>query len=156
MDRALAWLSRSRVVLVRYDKKVSNYIGLVQLACVNANEELTGIADGDITNRFLLSLPPLPAPCLDTPPRQCVSLWHLRYASRGPSEHRILQQVLETLYCGRARVAPAALLQCRRVPFIDGAVADSVRCAGTRNATRRLSITGDVTGDFHNGESTGG
>ena len=33
VERTLAWLSKCRAVLVRYDKKVSNYIGLIQLAC---------------------------------------------------------------------------------------------------------------------------
>ena len=33
VERTLAWLSKCRAILVRYDKKVSNYIGLVQLAC---------------------------------------------------------------------------------------------------------------------------
>ena len=29
----LAWLSKCRAILVRYDKKASNYVGLIQLAC---------------------------------------------------------------------------------------------------------------------------
>ena len=29
----LAWLSKCRAILVRYDKKVSNYAGLIELAC---------------------------------------------------------------------------------------------------------------------------
>ena len=33
VERTLAWLSKCRAVLVRYDKKASNYIGLLQ-ACV--------------------------------------------------------------------------------------------------------------------------
>ena len=33
VERTSAWLSRCRAILVRYDKKVANYIGLVQLAC---------------------------------------------------------------------------------------------------------------------------
>ena len=33
VERTLAWLSKCRAVLVRYDKKVSNYVGLIQLAC---------------------------------------------------------------------------------------------------------------------------
>ena len=33
VERTLAWLSKCRAVLVRYDKKASNYIGLLQLAC---------------------------------------------------------------------------------------------------------------------------
>ena len=28
----MTWLSKSRAILVRYDKKASNYIGLIQLA----------------------------------------------------------------------------------------------------------------------------
>ena len=34
LERTLAWLSKCRAILVRYDKKASNYIGLIQLACV--------------------------------------------------------------------------------------------------------------------------
>ena len=33
VERTLAWLSKCRAILVRYDKKESNYIGLIQLAC---------------------------------------------------------------------------------------------------------------------------
>ena len=33
VERTLAWLSKCRAILVRYDKKVSNYLGLLQLAC---------------------------------------------------------------------------------------------------------------------------
>lgn len=33
VERTLAWLSKCRAILVRYDKKVSNYVGLIQLAC---------------------------------------------------------------------------------------------------------------------------
>ena len=33
VERTLAWLSKCRAILVRYDKKASNYVGLVQLAC---------------------------------------------------------------------------------------------------------------------------
>ena len=33
MERTLAWLSKCRAILVRYDKQASNYMGLVQLAC---------------------------------------------------------------------------------------------------------------------------
>ena len=33
VERTLAWLSKCRAILVRYDKKVRNYIGLIQLAC---------------------------------------------------------------------------------------------------------------------------
>ena len=33
VERTLAWLSKCRAILARYDKKVSNYIGLIQLAC---------------------------------------------------------------------------------------------------------------------------
>ena len=33
VERTLASLSKYRTILVRYDTKASNYIGLVQLAC---------------------------------------------------------------------------------------------------------------------------
>ena len=33
VERTLAWLSKCRAILVRYDKKVPNYMGLIQLAC---------------------------------------------------------------------------------------------------------------------------
>ena len=33
VEHTLAWLSKCRAILVRYDKKVSNYIGLIQMAC---------------------------------------------------------------------------------------------------------------------------
>ena len=33
VERTLAWLSKCRTILVRYDKMMSNYIGLIQLAC---------------------------------------------------------------------------------------------------------------------------
>jgi putative transposase len=33
VERTLAWLSKCRAILVRYDKKSSNYLGLIQLAC---------------------------------------------------------------------------------------------------------------------------
>ena len=32
VERTLAWLSKCRAILVRYDKKVSNYMGPIQLA----------------------------------------------------------------------------------------------------------------------------
>ena len=32
VERTLAWLSKCRAVLVRYDKKVANYLGVLQLA----------------------------------------------------------------------------------------------------------------------------
>ena len=31
--RTLGWLSKCRAILVRYDKKPANYLGLLQLAC---------------------------------------------------------------------------------------------------------------------------
>ena len=34
VERTLAWLSKCRAVLVRYDKKASNYLGLLKLACI--------------------------------------------------------------------------------------------------------------------------
>lgn len=33
VERTLAWLSKCRALLVRYDKHASNYLGLLQLAC---------------------------------------------------------------------------------------------------------------------------
>ena len=33
VERTLAWLSKCRAILVRYDKHASNYLGLLQLAC---------------------------------------------------------------------------------------------------------------------------
>ena len=33
VERTLSWRSKRRAILVRYDKKASNYIGLIQLVC---------------------------------------------------------------------------------------------------------------------------
>ncbi len=33
VERTIAWLQKCRAILVRYDKKAQNYLGLVQLAC---------------------------------------------------------------------------------------------------------------------------
>ena len=33
VERTLGWLSKCRSILVRYDKKASNYLSLLQLAC---------------------------------------------------------------------------------------------------------------------------
>ena len=33
VERTLAWLSKCRAILVRYDKKAKNYLALLQLAC---------------------------------------------------------------------------------------------------------------------------
>jgi putative transposase len=33
VERAFAWLSKCRGILVRYEKKDENYLGLIQLAC---------------------------------------------------------------------------------------------------------------------------
>ena len=33
VERTLAWLQRCRAILIRYDKKWANYLGLIQLAC---------------------------------------------------------------------------------------------------------------------------
>jgi putative transposase len=33
VERTFAWLSKCRGILVRYEKKDSNYLGLIQLAC---------------------------------------------------------------------------------------------------------------------------
>ena len=34
VERTIAWLSKCRGLLVRYEKKARNYLGLIQLACV--------------------------------------------------------------------------------------------------------------------------
>ena len=34
VERTFAWLSKCRALLVRYEKKAVNYLGLLQLACV--------------------------------------------------------------------------------------------------------------------------
>jgi putative transposase len=33
VERTLAWLSKCRAILIRYAKKSSNYLGIIQLAC---------------------------------------------------------------------------------------------------------------------------
>ena len=33
VERTLDWLSKCRAILMRYDKKTVNYLGLIQLAC---------------------------------------------------------------------------------------------------------------------------
>ncbi len=33
VERALAWLQKCRGILIRYDKKPENYLGLIQLGC---------------------------------------------------------------------------------------------------------------------------
>jgi putative transposase len=33
VERTFAWLSKCRAILIRYDKKDGNYLGLIQLAC---------------------------------------------------------------------------------------------------------------------------
>jgi len=33
VERTLAWLQKCRALLVRYDKKAENFLGLIQLAC---------------------------------------------------------------------------------------------------------------------------
>jgi putative transposase len=34
VERTLAWLSKCRTILIRYEKKAVNYLGFVQLACM--------------------------------------------------------------------------------------------------------------------------
>ena len=34
VERTLAWLSKCRAILIRWDKKAANYLGLLKLACV--------------------------------------------------------------------------------------------------------------------------
>ncbi len=33
VERALGWLSKCRAILVRYDKKACNYLGMIKIAC---------------------------------------------------------------------------------------------------------------------------
>jgi putative transposase len=33
VERTISWLNRCRALLIRWDKKAANYLGLVQLAC---------------------------------------------------------------------------------------------------------------------------
>lgn len=33
VERTISWLNKCRAILVRYDKKAENYLGLIQLAC---------------------------------------------------------------------------------------------------------------------------
>lgn len=34
VERTLAWLSKCRGILVRYEKKARNYVGMLQVACI--------------------------------------------------------------------------------------------------------------------------
>ncbi len=34
VERTLSWLSKCRAILVRYEKKAANYLGLVKMACI--------------------------------------------------------------------------------------------------------------------------
>ena len=34
VERTIGWLNRCRAILVRYNKKASNYLGLIQVACI--------------------------------------------------------------------------------------------------------------------------
>jgi putative transposase len=34
VERTLGWLSKCRAILVRYEKKAANYLGLVKVACI--------------------------------------------------------------------------------------------------------------------------
>jgi putative transposase len=33
VERTIAWLNRCRAILVRYERKAANYLGLIQIAC---------------------------------------------------------------------------------------------------------------------------
>ena len=46
VERTLAWLSKCRAVLVRYDKKAANYLGVLQLACALLWFRLPTVASG--------------------------------------------------------------------------------------------------------------
>ncbi len=34
VERTLGWLSKCRAILIRYDKKAANYLGLIKVACI--------------------------------------------------------------------------------------------------------------------------
>jgi putative transposase len=34
VERTLSWLSKCRAILVRYEKKAANYLGLIKVACI--------------------------------------------------------------------------------------------------------------------------
>lgn len=34
VERTLGWLSKCRAILVRYDKKAANYLGMIKVACI--------------------------------------------------------------------------------------------------------------------------
>lgn len=34
VERTLGWLSKCRAILVRYDKKAANYLGMIKVACM--------------------------------------------------------------------------------------------------------------------------
>ena len=34
VERTLGWLSKCRAILIRYEKKATNYLGLIKLACI--------------------------------------------------------------------------------------------------------------------------
>jgi putative transposase len=34
VERTLRWLSKCRAILVRYEKKTANYLGLIKVACI--------------------------------------------------------------------------------------------------------------------------
>jgi putative transposase len=34
VERTLGWLSKCRAILVRYEKKAANYLGLIMVACI--------------------------------------------------------------------------------------------------------------------------
>lgn len=34
VERTLGWLSKCRAILVRYEKKASNYLGMIKVACI--------------------------------------------------------------------------------------------------------------------------
>ncbi len=55
MERTLAWLSRCRAVLVRYDKLAERYLAMVKLACALLwFRRWHGLADDPSTDPSLL------------------------------------------------------------------------------------------------------
>jgi putative transposase len=50
VERTLSWLSKCRGILVRYEKKAVNYLGLIQLACgLHWFRRLHGMSPTDTT-----------------------------------------------------------------------------------------------------------
>lgn len=53
VERTFAWLSKCRALLVRYDKKAENYLGLLQFACALLWYRRIAAASGKTKKRVL-------------------------------------------------------------------------------------------------------